>query len=118
MSKIFSLVNGQSDGYKYDGIGAIAGINKGRIINCVITNTNITGSDSNSCGGVCGFNDGIIQNCTAQNVTSKTSTREADTGAGCIVGKNSGSIISCSAKNIAASGWQAGLCLIYGNKTI
>lgn len=102
------LVNGQSDGYKYDGIGAIAGINKGRIINCVITNTNITGSDSNSCGGVCGFNDGIIQNCTAQNVTSKTSTREADTGAGCIFGKNSGSIISCSAKNITASGWQAG----------
>ena len=102
------LVNGKSD-HKENGIGAIAGINKGKIVNCVVSNTNITGSISNSCGGVCGLNDGIVQNCTVKNLNTKASTESySDSSAGCVVGKNSGSIISCSAENINASGYIAG----------
>ena len=85
------------------------GLIKGKIVNCVVSNTNITGSISNSCGGVCGLNDGIVQNCTVKNLNTKASTESySDSSAGCVVGKNSGSIISCSAENINASGYIAG----------
>lgn len=102
------LVNGQ-DRYDVHGIGTIAARNSGKIVNCVVSNSNIAGPTSNSCGGICGINDGIIQNCTAQNVTAKTSGySNGEASAGGITGRNRGSIISCSAENINTAGWKAG----------
>ena len=102
------LVNGQNK-YKENGIGAITAINKGKIVNCVITNTNVAGSTANSCGGICGFNDGVIQNCTVKNVTAKTTAfSNGDAGAGGIAGRNRGSIINSSVENVNTAGWKAG----------
>lgn len=102
------LANGQSGAYTY-GVSTIAAINRGKIVNCTVTNSNLAGQLQNSCGAICGFNEGIIQNCTAQNITSKTTGySDGDAGAGGICGSNSGSIINCAVENVNAAGWKAG----------
>lgn len=69
--------------------GGIAGINRGRIIDCSFSGTVIGKS---SIGGIAGINEetGLITSCTSEGVL------KADHFTGGIIGQNMGTIINCS----------------------
>jgi hypothetical protein len=83
---------GQRSGY----LGALAGLNRGTISNCIATNVLVEGRstperNATYLGGLIGCNDGSVDHCRA------TGNVNADWEVGGLVGLNYGSILRCRA---------------------
>lgn len=110
----------QTNNIKVGHLGLLAGANKGKILNCTLTNSSITMKNDESraedFGGFVANNYGDIYNCIIDNITLKVNNASW-TSAG-IVKSNFGKIINCSASNIIFSKIRTGAYICMSNYNI
>lgn len=98
--------------------GGIAGVNKGKIYNCTVSNSEFYGVAVDSFGGIAGVNDGVINACRNVNtsLTNKGVITFSGNAEGGIAGKNyiSAKVLNCiNTGNITGSqvyGMAGGIC--------